>query len=108
MNPGRIVGWLSGLGGVGEGVLLLSALRMGGAGSEFEGAPGIVKAVGVGEANVAAGRSELGVPGLHPHDLLSDAGLGGDGEATHAAADARVTKSLSRTQRFNAPSLMLA
>ena len=67
---------------------------MGGAGSEFEGAPGIVKAVGVGEANVAVGRSELGVPGLQPHDLLGDAGLGGDGEAAHEAADARESGSM--------------
>jgi len=67
---------------------------MGGAGSEFEGAPGVVEAVGVGEANIAAGRSELGVPGLHPHDLLGNAGLGGDGEAAHAAADARESGSM--------------
>ncbi len=62
---------------------------MSGAGSEFEGAPCVVETIGVGEANVAASSSELGVPQLHPHDLLVDASLCGDGhsdgEAAHAA-----------------------
>ncbi len=58
-------------------------------GSEFEGTPGVIEAIGVSEVNVAARSSELGVPRLHPHDLLCDASLCGDGEAAHAAADAR-------------------
>jgi hypothetical protein len=68
--------------------------------SEFEGAPRVVEAVWVGEADVAAGGPVLGVAALHPHDGLGDAGLGGHREAAHAAggpceggrADANVAK----------------
>jgi hypothetical protein len=55
---------------------------------ETEGAPGVVKAVGIREANVAASGRALGVAALHPHDGLRDASFGGDGEAAHAAGDA--------------------
>ena len=57
-------------------------------GSEAESAPGVVQAVRVGEADVAAGCTVLGVAGLHPEDALWYASLGSDGEAPHAAADA--------------------
>ncbi len=55
--------------------------------SELEGAPRIVEAVWVGEADVAAGGQVLGVaaPRLHPHDGRGDAGLSGHSEAAHAA-----------------------
>ena len=53
--------------------------------SEAEGTPSVVQAVGVGEADVAAGGAVLRVAGLHPEDVLGDAGLNGSGEATHAA-----------------------
>ena len=60
-----------------------------GRGSEAEGPPGVVEAIRVGKADVAAGRPVLGVAGLHPHYVFRDAGLRGDREASHAAADAR-------------------
>jgi hypothetical protein len=41
-----------------------------GRGSEAESAPGVVEAVGVGEANVGASSAVLGVTGLHPEDVL--------------------------------------
>ncbi len=56
--------------------------------SEAERAPRVVQAVGVGQADVAAGSAVLGVAGLHPEDALGHAGLDGDGKAAHAAADA--------------------
>ena len=55
---------------------------------ETEGAPGVVEAVGIREADVAAGGRALGVAALYPHDGLRDASFGGDGEAAHAAGDA--------------------
>ncbi len=55
---------------------------------EAEGTPGVVEAVGVREADVAAGGHALGVAALHLHDRLRNAGFGGDGEAAHAAGDA--------------------
>ncbi len=46
-----------------------------------------VEAVRVGGADAAPGRAVLRVAGLHPKDsdVLGDAGLGGNGEASHAA-----------------------
>ena len=62
--------------------------------SEVEGAPVVVEAVRVGETDIAPCRAVLSVAGLHPHNVLWYAGLGGDGEAAHAAADARESGSM--------------
>ena len=55
------------------------------AGSKAEGPPGVVKAVRVCKADVAAGRHGLSMAALHPHDRLGNSGLTRDCEATHAA-----------------------
>ncbi len=57
----------------------------GGGGLEAESPPGIVEAIWVGEADVAAGSAVQGMANLHPQDLLGDASLSGDGQTAHAA-----------------------
>ena len=41
------------------------------------------------EAYIAPGRAILGVPALHPENVLWDPSLNGDCKATHAARGAR-------------------
>ncbi len=55
--------------------------------SQAEGSPGVVEAVRVGKANVAAGSHGLRVTALHPHDGLGNASRSGNREAAHAAGD---------------------
>ena len=57
-------------------------------GLELEGPPGVVEAVRVCESDVAAGGGGLCVATLHVEYGLGYAGLGGDGEAAHAARGA--------------------
>jgi hypothetical protein len=56
------------------------------AGLEAEGTPGVVQAIRVCEADVAACGAVLGVTRLHPEDVRRYAGLSGNSEAAHASA----------------------
>ena len=57
--------------------------------SEPEGAPSVVKAVRVGEADISPGGAILRVARLHPEDVLRDSGLNSHGQTTHAAGCTR-------------------
>jgi hypothetical protein len=76
-----------GAGPAAGGAAGVSCRRGFGHGLKAEGAPGFIKAVWVGEADVAPSGAVLGMAGLHPEDVLRDASLGGDSEASHAAED---------------------
>ena len=65
-----------------------SGVGGGGGASEAEGAPGVVEAIWVREADVAAGGRRLRVAALHVEDGLGKAGFGSDGEPAHAAGGA--------------------
>ncbi len=56
--------------------------------SEVEGPPGVVELVRVLKTDVAAGSAVLGVSRLAPEDVFRDPSLDGDGQSTHAAAEA--------------------
>jgi hypothetical protein len=49
--------------------------------SEAEGAPRVVEPVGVGEADVTPSSAVLCVAGLHPQDVLRNAGFSGDSDS---------------------------
>ncbi len=52
---------------------------------ELEGAPRVIEAVWVGEANVSPSSAVLRLAGLHPEEVLWDSCLNGDGQTAHAA-----------------------
>ncbi len=57
-------------------------------GLELEGAPGVVEAVRVLKAHIAAGSAVLGMAALKPEDVFGNASLDSNRECPHAAADA--------------------
>ena len=57
--------------------------------SKPEGAPSVVKAVRVGEADISPGGAILRMARLHPEDVLWDSGLDSDRQSTHAAGCTR-------------------